>query len=267
MLERLLLSLIAVTPLALISVRFRAVDRTGALASWLVGVTVFTFGGWKWFVILLVFHATASLFTKYKYSLKSRLGSAEAKGGARTWKNVLANGSVAALCSALEGLYMFDLLTAGFLGAVGTAFADTIATEVGLLYRGLPRLITNFKKVPPGTSGAISPLGEAAMLMPITILTVLTYSLRVIEVGFLNIFILIATSSFLGSTVDSILGATVQVKYRCAVCGKVIESETHCGTMSKSISGVSFFDNHLVNFTSTLFGALIASVLYIALLR
>ena len=167
--------------------------------------------------------------------------------------------------SILEGICALDIFVAGFLGAVGTAFADTLATELGLLYKRPPRLITNFKKVSPGTSGAISPLGEAAMLLAISILSMLAYALGVIVVGFFTLFLLVALSSVAGATIDSLLGATVQAKYRCTICNKIVESKVHCNKETEYVEGVRFFNNHVVNLTSTLLGALIAIILYLLL--
>jgi len=255
-----------VTLLAIISFKFRIFDKTGAIASWIVGILVFMFGGWKWFILLFSFTAIASAFTKYEYSAKSRLGYAEPKGGARSWKNVVANGSIATILSILEGICALDLLVAGFLGAVGTAFADTLATEIGLLYKGNPRLITNLKKVPPGTSGAISPLGEAAMFLSIAALTILAYVLNVANLSLIELFALITISSVVGATIDSFLGATVQAKFICPICGKVVETTTHCNVKARHLSGIKLFNNHVVNLVSTFLGALTAILAYVALL-
>ena len=69
-------------------------------------------------------------------------------------------------------------LTGGFIGAVATATADTLASEIGVLQE--PRLITNFKKVPAGTDGAISILGTSAAIVGAGIIGFASFLLGVI---------------------------------------------------------------------------------------
>ena len=140
------------------------VDRGGLLAGLLVGYATYSFGGRFLFLPLLTFHMIAGVSTKYKYEVKTRRGAAEEKMGARGWRNVLANGVVAAVLAVLGSVghtSMDPVYLAGFLGAIGTAGGDTVATEIGLLYRNPPRLITDLKRRgPPGTSGGVSILGR-----------------------------------------------------------------------------------------------------------
>jgi len=136
-----------------LSLRMRIVDKSGLVAGFVVGSSVFIFpkDGWKWFTVILVFHLVAAQFTKYKYEAKRRRGFAQEKGGARAWQNVFANGGFAALLAIGDGLFASELFLAGFIGAVGTATADTLATEIGLLYPRNPRSVADLrKKVSPG---------------------------------------------------------------------------------------------------------------------
>ena len=54
------------------------------------------------------------------------------------------------MMAAFGGYYL--PFVGGFIGAIATATADTLASEIGILQQ--PRLITTFQKVDPGTDGA-----------------------------------------------------------------------------------------------------------------
>ena len=63
-----------------------------------------------------------------------------------------------------------------------------------------------------------------------------------------------------GSLVDSLLGASVQVMYFCPTCAKETEKPTHgCGTVTQYRRGWRWLDNDVVNFLSSLTGALAAT--------
>ncbi len=262
------IALSILTLLAIASIKLKLVDYTGTAAAFVVGFITLIFGGWNWFAILLSFYLTSSLLTKYKYDIKRRLGVAEAKGGARAWTNVFGNGGIAALFALAEGLFGGGAFFGGFIGAVSTAAADTLATELGLLYPGEPRLITNLrKKVPPGTSGGVSIYGEVAILVASTVIGLVAAACGA-EPSFTPIKILLIAilSGFAGSTIDSILGATVQAQYWCESCKKLVEVKHHsCGSETKLVRGFEFINNHVVNFTSTALGGFIGLVLSLML--
>jgi len=288
------LGLLVVGGLGLASVKAKAVDLSGLLAGLVVGLSIWFFTSWTWFVIIMTFHIAAAAFTKYKYNRKRLLEAAQEKGGARAWTNVFANGGVATFLAAMEGLLLmafplgnFDIFLAGFIGTVATATADTLATEIGLLYPREPRLITNpLKKVPPGTSGGITPLGELAILMSGLIIggiAAMFYQFNVINVaGGLNGILvkvleylgieapvwvkLVAISvlaGFIGSTTDSLIGATLQSLFKCNICGKITEKQIHCGQATTYVKGYLVIDNNIVNLVSTVVGALAGFLLYL----
>ena len=55
-------------------------------------------------------------------------------------------------------------LAFAFYGALATVNADTWATELGVLARSRPRLMTNGQTVPVGTSGGVTAEGTLAAL-------------------------------------------------------------------------------------------------------
>jgi uncharacterized membrane protein len=66
-----------------------------------------------------------------------------------------------------------------------------------------------------------------------------------------------------GSLFDSVLGATVQQIYYCDVCRKETESKIHrCGHETRPLRGWSWLNNDLVNLLSSLFGGVIALIIY-----
>ncbi len=286
----LLIGIAVVAGFGFVSIKLHVVDFSGFLAGLVVGLAVWIFGNWAWFLIILVFFVVSAAFTKFKYERKRKLGAAQEKGGARAWTNVIANGGLAAFLAVMEGVCLFfipigrfDIFLAGFIGAVATAAADTLATEVGLLNPHPPRLITNLsKKVVPGTSGGVSPLGELAILMGGLItggVAFLMQNFNLLGIGlfpWLDIFnfglptgvklIIIAVGAgFIGSTTDSVIGATVQALYKCPVCGKITEHDIHCGEITVHLRGHKAIDNNIVNFVATAIGAISAFAIYLLL--
>jgi uncharacterized membrane protein len=69
-------------------------------------------------------------------------------------------------------------------------------------------------------------------------------------------FIMIIVSGVAGSFVDSLLGATIQAKYRCEVCGKMTERTIHCGSPAHLIGGMRRMDNDAVNWACAIGGSI-----------
>ncbi|MHA1594984.1 MAG: DUF92 domain-containing protein [Candidatus Baldrarchaeia archaeon] len=258
---------VIVALLGVLSLKTKAVDKSGFLAGFFVGFSIWIFLGWQFFIVILMFHTIAAVFTHFKYDIKRRRGVAEEKGGARAWYNVLANGGLPAILAIFEGLAKFsgmmaDIFIAGFIGAVSTACADTLATEIGLLYPSKPRLITNLKKrVEPGTSGGVTPLGEIAIIFGSLLIGFTAYVVTASPL----LFIIALISGFVGATFDSILGATIQGTYRCRVCNKITEKRIHCNCETIYLRGFKVVGNNAVNFTATTIGALTAMILFTVL--
>ena len=255
-----------VVSFALLAVALRAIDARGFIASVAVGVSIVYGGGPGWFVILAVFFVLSVAATLYRYGYKKRLGGAQDKGGARSWPNILANGGFASMIAVLNLLRPSAPLASLFLGAISTSAADTVATELGLLNRGSPRLVTNpTKKVTPGTSGGVSPLGFAGAAAASAAIGVLAWVLGVASRSPAVIGLCVVGGLF-GSLFDSFLGALAQRKGYCQVCQKPTEALTHCGERTKVTEGAWFLENNVVNLVSTAMGAVAAFWYFVAVL-
>ncbi|HUK75271.1 MAG TPA: DUF92 domain-containing protein, partial [Nitrososphaerales archaeon] len=185
----------------------------------------------------------------------------------RNWPNILANGGIASLLGLGELLVGGTFFSVLYVGAVSAAASDTVATELGLLNRSPPRLITHLgRSVSPGTSGGVSPMGFAGTLLASALIGVVAAVLGVAS-GVQPVYVVAISVSggLIGSVADSVAGATFQRKSYCVVCGKPSESLVHCGEPTRFSSGVRFVDNHVVNVLATVFGALGAIGLFLLL--
>lgn len=256
--------------LGTLSFKLKFVSVSGLIAAFFIGVLIFVFPseGWKWFLIILIFHVVAAQFTKYKYEIKRRTGFAQEKGGAREWPNILANGCVATFFAIAGGFSYLGVFLFGFIGAVSTATADTLATEIGLLNKDQPRLITNLrKKVPAGTSGGVSLMGEFGTILGGSIIGISVSLLKIGNYSYGIILLVTIISGLIGCTFDSFIGATIQGMFKCKICQNITENKKHCGNHTIKVRGSNFIDNNMVNLMATTVGALFASIIFFILVN
>jgi uncharacterized protein (TIGR00297 family) len=246
---------------SLLAWRLRMLDRSGALTAALLGFAVLAYGGWAWALLLLAFFASSSLLSRTFKARKRTIEADFAKGGQRDWGQVLANGGV--------GLIALLLWLAGFIdggqarllyaGALATVTADTWATELGVLSRRAPRLVTNWRRVAPGTSGGVTALGTLAALVGAALIGWLAAWLLPGQ-PLIPVIGAISLAGLAGAFVDSLLGATVQAIYYCPQCDKQTERHPlhNCGTPTELSRGWPWLNNDWVNFLSAAAGGLLA---------
>ena len=186
--------------IGLITYLRKALDLFGSIFMVIMAIIIIFTAGLNWLILILIFLVLGLLFTKYKHQYKKEIGVYE---GTRTIKNVISNGIVAFVMAAF-GNY------AGFIGAIATATADTLASEVGVTEQ--PRLITTLKKVPPGTDGGISVLGTAAGIIGAGIIGVSAYLLGIYPNPFVTLKIAVIAGT-VGCFMDSILGAVFERRH------------------------------------------------------
>lgn len=235
--------------------RARALTLGGAAGAVVVGTAVFGVGGFAWGVLLVLFFVTSSLLSGWRAGAKSAAAEEFEKGGRRDLGQVLANGGIPALAAllgaALPGLDAYPL----FIGALAVATADTWATELGLLSTASPRLITTGRRVSPGTSGGVTPLGLAATLAGGAMIGVAAALLAGLT-GAAHLILAAICAALAGSIFDSLLGATLQGIYRCGECGVETERQVHrCGAATLPVRGWAFLNNDRVNLISVALGA------------
>ncbi len=258
-----IIALLIMLPIGYVSLVKRWLSKIGALTALIMGLVLMVFGSWACLMSALSFYILSSYFTVYRFEFKV---SKSISQKIRDWRNVIANGAVATSFAVAEGIYGGGAFLGGFIGAISTATADTLATEIGLLYPGEPRLITDLKrKVQPGTSGAVSPLGGFGAILGALIIGLVFMISRLLDkqsTTNFNIVILSCITGIVGTIVDSLLGATIQAQYLCLKCNCITEESIHtCGSRPKLIRGYTFLNNNIVNLASTFTGGLLGFAL------
>ncbi|KAI0151199.1 integral membrane protein DUF92 [Pestalotiopsis sp. NC0098] len=222
------------------------------------------------FVLLVVFFLAGTRATKVKKDVKAQLTLSASHGGGgegpRTHVQVLANSAVASVLILLhawqieqrkravvageipQGTFCYswatgDILVVGIIANYAAVAADTFSSELGILSRGQPRLLTswNLRKVPPGTNGGVTLWGLAAGLLGSFI--IVTASLAFLPMcsgqttGALaggkawttsqkSIFAWgLVVWGALGSVLDSLLGGWFQRSVRDVRSGKIVEGD------------------------------------------
>jgi uncharacterized protein (TIGR00297 family) len=233
-----------------------SLSRSGALTATIVGFITFDLGGILPAILLITFFVSSSALTRIGGERKQQVALAFAKGGRRDHGQVLANGGIAAGCAAFYGLTGQELWLVGLAGALATVNADTWSTELGVLARQWPRLITNRSRVEPGTSGGVTREGSMAALGGSGLIGIMA------SVGMheFKVALAVIVGGLLGAFADSLLGASVQAIYYCSTCEKQTECYPmhSCGTSTKYVRGWRWLTNDGVNFTASLVGALVA---------
>lgn len=257
-----------------------ALSKSGVIGAILTGTAIFGFGGWVWGMLLITFFVLSSVLSKYKESAKATLAEKFAKGSQRDIGQALANAGVGSLIAVAYPFVHHPALFFAFVGAMATVNADTWATELGVLSRRPPRLITTGTRVEPGTSGGVSLRGTLATLaggfvigLAATVLMAIDEFLGGLGVSLtggdsyalaLILPLVAAFSGLIGSLCDSLLGATVQAIYYSAAREKETERAIdHDGTPNRLLRGWRWLNNDWVNFISSAVGAVISALLWI----
>lgn len=256
------LGILLAAVVALAAWKIGSLSPSGAIAALITGGLVFGLGGLPWAVLLLAFFISSSLLSRMFAPRKRDVGEKFAKGSRRDWGQVLANGGVGAFLAVIYGLYPEQAWAwTGFVGAMAAVNADTWATEIGVLSRDAPRLITNGRVVERGTSGGVSVLGILASMGGAALIGGLA---ALADPG--RGWVILAASAaggLAGSLFDSFLGATVQAIYFCPACRKETERHPlhHCNTPTLHVRGWGWMNNDWVNFICSLVGAAVTAAL------
>ena len=194
---------------------------------------------------LIVLFVLTFVSTRAGRTRKARAGLAESRRG-RSAAQVIANLSVAALSiSPMAGaisrsmtfccgeLWIVEMVKVMCVAVLVEATADTVSSEIGQAFGGDPVLIVGLRRVESGTDGAVTFLGSGAGIVAGIIVALAgSWAMHLTVVPTVTALAAGACGLFF----DSFLGATVERR--------------------------GWIGNDLVNFTSTVFAAILAAVVY-----
>jgi uncharacterized protein (TIGR00297 family) len=200
--------------------------RAGALTL-LAGVVAAGFGafiviiaGFPYLALLVLFVVASVLATRYRFEDKRRKNVQEGTHGERGVANVLAHVMVPTGLVAVgwAAPAVVSPATTAFLYASALAFgaSDTFASEFGVLAGGARSLLTG-KRVPAGTNGGVSALGEAWAFVG-------AFTTALVSGALFHIFVQpspplgtllfgVTLAGFLGCQLDSVLGETLENRH------------------------------------------------------
>ena len=220
--------------MAIVSVKKEKLTVPAAMVAIMVGIVVFAGAGYMGFLLLGLFFILGVWATSHKKEQKAGFHPDATHPQARNAGQVLANGGVAALCATgmLVDPVHSMLYNVMLAASLASAAADTLSSELGMVYGRNTFNILTFQKEPAGLDGVISKegtlIGAAGSLLVAVIWS--------LEAGFGKGTFFVALAGFMGNLFDSLLGALPERK--------------------------KYIGNDLVNFLNTLFAALVAWLLY-----
>jgi uncharacterized protein (TIGR00297 family) len=188
--------------------RAGTVTLAGAVGGAVIGTVIAMSAGWAGWTLLLVTFLAAVVSSRLGLRRKTLLGIAEGRGGRRGAGNAIANtgfAAAAAMMSVLTPAREPALLA--FAAALAAGASDTIASEIGKAWGRRTYLVSSFRPVPPGTSGAMSREGTVAGLAAAVLLAAAASALGLTPWSALIPVVLGAT---IGSLCESLLGATLE---------------------------------------------------------
>jgi len=184
----------------------RGVSSSGAIAGAFVCFVLYVSAGPGAFLVLVSVFLVTWLATRFGYKRKQKLGTAENRAG-RTASQVLANLAAAAGCVAISAFLRENIFLIAGIAALAEAAADTVSSEMGQVSVETVRLVTNWRAVPAGTNGGVSPLGTLSGVVAAAIVSAIAFLAGLVSLrgAYVSLF-----GGVAGMIADSYLGATLE---------------------------------------------------------
>ena len=179
----------------------------GATSALLFGTISLGFGGWTGAGVILAFFVSSSLVSKDPNDGITGIKIPFRRNAIQVW----ANGFWFSFWILIWFLSQQHFFIVAAISSMAFSTSDTWASEIGgHRFKGSTWLIKGFKKVQPGEDGGISLVGTLASLAGSVFLTFIFWLLS--PDYHWGIYLTVVLAGFLGSFLDSWIGATLQGK-------------------------------------------------------
>jgi len=229
------MNLLIIAPLLIammvICVRANKLTLPASLAAGLIGFLVYSGAKEKGILMLVALFILSVLATSHKRHIKAKYHPEVLESKGRNIWQVFANGGVAAILGSLAIIDYnhSELYILMMAASLASALADTLSSELGMIYGSKFYNILNLKREANGLDGVVSVEGTLIGACG-------AFVIAFIYGGFDEKCLIVAISGILGNLIDSMLGATIERK--------------------------NYIGNDMVNFLNTLLASILAMVLY-----
>ena len=209
------------------SIFFKKLTVTAAITGGILGWLIYAGGGYRGLSLVVVFFILGTAATSWKKKEKLAIRANAGHQATRTTGQVVANAGVAALTGLLAVLFPSrrDLLQLMMAGSLSAAMADTLSSELGMVYGRRFYHILTWKPDEKGQDGVVSLEGLLIGIIGSAVIALIAN----------NHFWVIIIAGTIGNLADSLLGAFFERQGRLS--------------------------NNTVNLLNTLTGALTAGLL------
>jgi uncharacterized protein (TIGR00297 family) len=219
---------------AVFSVNAQKLTFSGAFAGASLAAFIYVFAGYTGLAMLTAFFITGTLATFWKKEEKQKILDADTHQIKRNAAQVVANAAIPALLSAL--IYPYpeykSLLQLMIGGSLASATADTLSSELGMIYGRRFYNILSLKSEAKGLDGVVSLEGTLIGVAGAAFIALIyTFGYRLND-GFW----IIVVAGIAGNFIDSLLGAALERK--------------------------GLLTNDLINFFNTFSAALVSGLLF-----
>jgi len=248
--------------MALRGYKRKSLTTKGAVTALIVGFSSIMLG-MRGFLLLL-FYLVGTKATKYKATLKSKFEETDAS--CRGPGQVLACSVIGILIQTIHFVYcgkecsidfedsqLASSLACALIAHHATNLADTLSSELGILSKSDPILITTLQRVPRGTNGGCSLTGLGCSMLGGSLIGFGAYLIDTLSGLDARPIACILFGTILGTTgsiIDSVLGATLQVTYFDEE--KKVISANSLKRNAKKIAGMDILSNTQVNLVSVM---------------